>query len=107
GAFEGFMADSASTDAEILTLRTAMYATFFVGDTVGMDTVLRVDMFKFRTSEGVEVNWPITMVVPTSWVVGVKNATGSLTYTPRDTTAVPAMMGWLAAREPTGPLMIT
>jgi hypothetical protein len=98
-AFDVFITQSASTDAEIETMRNNLSNAF----SVPLSTI-PAEMFKFYDRQGNAVNWPIPMVASTSWVAGVVAAGGSLTYT-RDNLAVPAMMMWLDSDDnpATGP----
>ena len=88
-AFDTFITDSASTDAEILAMRQNLSTAFGVP----LSTI-PADMFKFYDRQGNSINWPIPMVVSTEWVSSIKTAGGSLTYT-RDNLAIPALMTWL------------
>lgn len=95
-AFDQFIVDSASTNAEILTMRTNLAAAFGIpiGD-------IPATMFTFYDRNGNSINWPIPMVASTEWVSSIVSAGGSLTYT-RDTLAVPAMLAWLDSDDNPG-----
>ncbi|MEK6528227.1 MAG: hypothetical protein AABZ36_05015, partial [Nitrospirota bacterium] len=95
-AFDTFIVDSASTNAEILTMRTNLAAAFGIpiGD-------IPANMFTFCDRQGNSINWPIPMVASTEWVSSIVSAGGSLTYT-RDTLAVPALMAWLDSDDNPG-----
>jgi hypothetical protein len=88
-AFDVFITQSASSDAEIETMRNSLSSAFGVP----LSTI-PANMFKFYDRQGNSVNWPIPMVASTSWVASIVSAGGGLTYT-RDNLAVPAMMTWL------------
>jgi hypothetical protein len=90
-AFDQFIIDSASTDAEIEEMRNNLANAFNIPDP---DTTIPASMFKFYDRQGNAVNWPIPMVASTSWVASIVAAGGTLTYT-RDNLAVPSMMEWL------------
>lgn len=105
-AFSTFITDAASTDAEITDMVTAMKSGFCGG--VGacetaLDNMKAGGMFKFYTQGSSQVNWPIPMVVPTTWTSNIATAGGSLTYT-RDTLAVPtSILTWLDSND-SGPV---
>jgi hypothetical protein len=116
-AFSNFLAASAATDAEIDDMVDAMQTAFAKGDYAGMDLNAMKDpdsdgdyadnghmhegaahgMFSFFMPGGGEgggtyYNWPITMVVPVTWLA-TKHA-DDFNYT-RDELEVPASMAWL------------
>lgn len=95
-AFDTFIVNSASTNAEILTMRTNLATAFGIpiGD-------IPANMFTFCDRNGNPINWPIPMVASTEWISSIVSAGGSLTYT-RDTLAVPALMAWLDSDDNPG-----
>lgn len=107
-AFNQFLANIASTNAEIDQMITDISNGF--GIPVATLNLLRGaaatnsqgqayynGMFTFRDSSGSGVNnWPITMVVPVSWVS--TNYATTFTYA-RDTLGVPVAMVWLDADD--------
>lgn len=102
-AFSTFITDIAVTNARIQTLITSICTAISTGlgvsvsqctgSPVGTGGMLQANFFKFFDQTGTSHNWPVNMVVLTSWVVTNKGAGGSLTYT-RDTTAIPSAMIW-------------
>jgi hypothetical protein len=95
-AFDQFIVDSASTNAEILTMRTSLASAFSIP--IGN---IPPNMFMFSDRQGNSINWPIPMVASTEWVSSLVSAGGGLTYT-RDTLAVPALMAWLDSDDNPG-----
>jgi len=102
-AFTQFMSDSAATNAEIDTMVTAMSTGFTIP--IGTLNTMKDPnsdgnyadgMFEFREMGGTVHNWPITMVVPVTWVANTYG--NNLTYT-RDTITVPTGMTWLDADD--------
>jgi hypothetical protein len=99
-AYGQFMTDTASTDAEIQAMLDAM-ETGFAMAAADLNTMKGDGRFKYWDNyNSALVNWPITMVVPVTWVAQTHG--NNLDYT-RDTLAIPAAMkpangGWLAAR---------
>ncbi|MDO8291813.1 MAG: hypothetical protein Q7T29_02940 [Gallionella sp.] len=92
-AFNTFIADTATSDARILTLRTNICTVVLPSNVAGCLATLPAAFFQFYDQSGTTHNWPVNMVVLTDWVTTNKTAGGSLTYT-RDTTAVPGAMVW-------------
>ena len=92
-AFNTFIADTATSDARILTLRTNICTAVLPSNVSGCLATLPAAFFQFYDQSGTTHNWPVNMVVLTDWVTTNKTAGGSLTYT-RDTTAVPGAMVW-------------
>ncbi|MDP1996815.1 MAG: hypothetical protein Q8J90_06425, partial [Gallionella sp.] len=92
-AFNTFIADTATSDARILTLRTSICTAVLPSNVAGCLVTLPAAFFQFYDQSGTTHNWPVNMVVLTDWVTTNKTAGGSLTYT-RDTTAVPGAMVW-------------
>lgn len=92
-AFNTFIADTATSDARILTLRTRICTAVLPSNVAGCLATLPAAFFQFYDQSGTTHNWPVNMVVLTDWVTTNKTAGGSLTYT-RDTTAVPGAMVW-------------
>ncbi|MBT8762584.1 hypothetical protein KFV02_01380 [Desulfohalobiaceae bacterium Ax17] len=102
-AFNNFMQDIASTNAEIDTMVDKMKSGFCGGDQ-NCETLLNSmkdsnsdgnytdGTFTFWDMSGNARNWPITMVVPVTWVVA--NYSDTFTYT-RDTIQAPQCMDWL------------
>ncbi|MBI4846387.1 MAG: hypothetical protein HY810_07970 [Candidatus Omnitrophica bacterium] len=96
-AFNQFMTDCQSTNAQILDLRNRL-ASAFGYNAAQRDQFLPTRRFQFlkqnASSEADAVNWPIMMVVATRYMADIVIAGGSVTYT-RDTTTAPAAMWWL------------
>lgn len=100
-AFSQFMSDSASTNAEIDDMVTAMANAFGIDVAVlnqmkdpNGDGNYTDGVFIFRDMNGNKKNWPITMVVPVTWVA--TNYPTTFNYT-RDTLPIPKAM-WINTR---------
>ena len=92
-AFTTFQTNIASSDAEILTMKTNMATALGInlGD-------LPAGMGTYRDFNANTVNWPIPQVVAINWVASIITAGGSLTYDRNTVSAglpVPGNMGWL------------
>lgn len=83
-AFNNFMTSVAASGARVTTLVSAINGVLGAGSVSNSD-------FTTYNSSGTPVNWPIMMVVATSWVNDsvATSGTGAISYT-RDTTSVPS-----------------
>lgn len=99
-AFDQFIIDSVSTDAEISAMRTSLASALSISDP---DADIPASMFKFYDRQGNSINWPIPMVASASWVAGIVSAGGSLTSYTRASLAVPtSIMTWLDSDDNSG-----
>lgn len=104
-AFSQFVANSAATNAEIDAMTVAMSTGFDIpleeltdmkdpnGDSIYTDGI-----FAFRDMNENQYNWPITMVVPITWIA--TNHGNGFAYT-RDTIDVPKAAGWIQGQTRT------
>ncbi|HDH04802.1 MAG TPA: hypothetical protein ENH01_03690 [Nitrospirae bacterium] len=92
-AFEKFMTDTAASDSRVSTMVSNINAE-------APSAVSAAD-FKFYTSNGSQVNWPVTMAVIVDWVSSISANGGGMTYTP-DNTTIPSNMTWLGTCSVSG-----
>jgi len=89
-AWSSFQTAIRSTNSEISDLKTSVAAALNVSV-----NSLPADLGQEYDFNGSMVNWPIPQTVAMTWVAGVLNAGGGLSYT-RDSTPVPThMQSWL------------